>query len=163
MHKTDYIVDYVCIGLGAANSLIIRQMHAQGILHDARLIIIDPDEKILNDKTFCFWAKDEEITELGFASLINHSWKTLGINDNFPQSVSPYKYHHISSITLYDELRTLLAECNVEYIRERAERITVNPDNATFNILTTNHSITTRNVFDSRPPLAIIFWLENHN
>ena len=153
MQDSDYIVDYVFIGLGAANSLIIKRMHAHDMLSTASLVIIEPDEKVLNDKTFCFWAKDEEITELGFASLINHSWKTLGINDDFLQSVSPYKYHHISSITLYDELRTLLAECNVEYIRERAERITANPDNATFNILTTNHSITTRIVFDSRPPL----------
>ena len=153
MHKTDTIADYVFIGLGAANSLIIKQMHAHDMLSTASLVIIEPDEKVLNDKTFCFWAKDEEITELGFASLINHSWRRLGINDDAPQSVSPYKYHHISSITLYDELRNLLAECNVEYIRERAESITANSDNATFTILTSNHSITTRNVFDSRPPL----------
>ncbi|MFN5519453.1 MAG: lycopene cyclase family protein, partial [Ignavibacteria bacterium] len=153
MHKTDTIADYVFIGLGAANSLIIKQMHAHDMLSTASLVIIEPDEKLLNDKTFCFWAKDEEITELCFASLINHSWRRLGINDDTPRSVSPYKYHHISSITLYEELRTLLAECNVEYIREKAESITANPDNATFTILTSNHSITTRNVFDSRPPL----------
>ena len=78
MQDSDYIVDYVFIGLGAANSLIIRRMHAQGILSNASLVIIEPDEKLLNDKTFCFWAKKEEIEE--FLSLIN-GFKKSGIRN----------------------------------------------------------------------------------
>jgi lycopene beta-cyclase len=152
MQDSDYIVDYVFIGLGAANSLIIRRMHAQGMLNDASLVIIDPDEKVLNDKTFCFWAKKEEIEELGFASLINHSWGTLGINDDAPRSVSPYRYHHISSIALYDELRDILSSCNVGYIRERAEKVSSNPKNSILSITTQNHTINAKYVFDSRPP-----------
>lgn len=153
MQDSDYIVDYVFIGLGAANSLIIRRMHAQGMLNDASLVIIDPDEKVLNDKTFCFWAKKDEIEELGFASLINHSWGTLGINDDAPRSVSPYRYQHISSIALYDELRDILSSCNVEFIRERAEKVSCNPDNTILSITTQNHTINAKHVFDSRPPL----------
>jgi lycopene beta-cyclase len=153
MQDSDYIVDYVFIGLGAANSLIIRKMHAQGILSNASLVIIEPDEKLLNDKTFCFWAKKEEIEELGFASLINHSWRALGINDDAPRSVSPYSYYHISSISLYDELRDILSSCNVEFIRERAENVHSNPYTNILTITTRNHTITSKHVFDSRPPL----------
>jgi len=153
MQDSDYIVDYVFIGLGAANSLIIKQMHAHDMLSTASLVIIDPDEKVLNDKTFCFWAKSEEIEELGFASLINHSWGTLGINDDAPRSVSPYRYHHISSIALYDELRDILSSYNVEFIRERAEKLSCNPDNTILSITTQNHTINAKYVFDSRPPL----------
>jgi lycopene beta-cyclase len=153
MQDSDYIVDYVFIGLGAANSLIIRRMHAQGILSNASLVIIEPDEKLLNDKTFCFWAKKEEIEELGFASLINHSWRALGINDDAPRSVSPYSYYHISSISLYDELRDILSSCNVEFIRERAENVHSNPYTNILTITTQNHTITSKHVFDSRPPL----------
>ena len=152
MQDSDYIVDYVFIGLGAANSLIIRRMHAQGMLNDTSLVIIDPDEKLLNDKTFCFWAKSEEIEELGFASLINHSWGTLGINDDAPRSVSPYRYQHISSIALYDELRDILSSYNVEFIREQAEKVSSNPDNSILSITTQNHTINAKHVFDSRPP-----------
>lgn len=153
MQDSDYIVDYVFIGLGAANSLIIKQMHAHDMLSTASLLIIDPDEKILNDKTFCFWAKKEEIEELGFASLISHTWGTLGINDDAPRSVSPYRYHHISSIALYDELREILSSCNVAFIRERAEKVSCNPDNTILSITTQNHTINAMHVFDSRPPL----------
>jgi len=152
MQDSDYIVDYVFIGLGAANSLIIRRMHALGMLSNGSLLIIEPDEKLLNDKTFCFWAKEEEIEELGFASLINHSWGSLGINDDAPQSVSPYSYHHISSISLYDELRSILSSCNVEFIRERAENVHSNPDTNILTIKTQNHTINAKHVFDSRPP-----------
>ena len=35
MQESEHIVDYVFIGLGAANSLIIRQMHAQDMLYNA--------------------------------------------------------------------------------------------------------------------------------
>jgi len=153
MQDSDYIVDYVFIGLGAANSLIIRRMHAQGILSNASLVIIDPDEKLLNDKTFCFWAKDEEIEDLGFTSLINHSWGRLGINDDAPRSVSPYSYYHISSISLYDKLRSILSSCNVTFIRERAENVHSNPDTNILTISTQNHIINSKHVFDSRPPL----------
>lgn len=153
MQDSDYIVDYVFIGLGAANSLIIRRMHAQGMLNDASLVIIDPDEKVLNDKTFCFWAKKEEIEELGFESLISHTWGTLGINDDAPRSVSPYRYQHISSIALYDELREILSSCNVEFIRERAEKVSSNPKNTILSITTQNHTFNAMHVFDSRPPL----------
>ena len=65
------IVDYVFIGLGAANSLILRQMYHQGLLIDASMAIIDPDEKLLNDKTFCFWATEQELQDLGLTSLIS--------------------------------------------------------------------------------------------
>ena len=153
MQDSDYIVGYVFIGLGAANSLIIKQMHTHDMLSTASLVIIDPDEKLLNDKTFCFWAKKEEIEELGFASLINHSWGTLGINDDAPRSVSPYRYQHISSIALYDELRDILSSYNVEFIRERAEKLSCNPDNSILSITTQNHTINAKYVFDSRPPL----------
>ncbi|MBM4151615.1 MAG: hypothetical protein FJ219_08205 [Ignavibacteria bacterium] len=152
MHESNYIADYVFIGLGAANSLIIKQMHAHDMLSTASLVIIEPDEKLLNDKTFCFWAQDEEITELGFASLINHSWERLGINEDAPQPVWPYTYHHISSLTLYDEIRSILFTCNVVFIRERAESIEKNPDACILTIRTPNHTINAKHVFDSRPP-----------
>lgn len=153
MLDSDYIVDYVFIGLGAANSLIIKQMHAHDMLSTASLLIIDPDEKVLNDKTFCFWAMKEEIEELGFASLISHTWGTLGINDDAPRSVSPYRYHHISSIALYDELREILSSCNVEFIRERAESIEKNHNASILTVKTLNHLVNAKHVFDSRPPL----------
>jgi len=152
MHVSNYIADYVFIGLGAANSLIIKQMYAHDMLSTASLVIIEPDEKILNDKTFCFWAQDEEITELGFASLINHSWERLGINDDVPQSVWPYTYHHISSLTLYDEIRSILSSCNAEFIRERGESVAKNPDAPILTIRTPNHTVNAKHVFDSRPP-----------
>ena len=152
MQESEHIVDYVFIGLGAANSLIIRQMHAQDMLYNASFVIIDPDEKLLNDKTFCFWAKKKEIEELGIASLINHSWELLGINADAPRAVSPYSYHHISSITLYDELRSILSTCNVQFIRERAETVSNNPANSILTITTKSHTITSKYVFDSRPP-----------
>ena len=145
------IVDYVFIGLGAANSLIIRQMYHQGLLIDASIVIIDPDEKLLNDKTFCFWATEQELQDLGLTSLISHQWSKLGIGDKLIQSVSPYHYHHISSIALYDELRDILSTCNVRFIRERAESI-IQDENGYCLIYTSTSSFTAFHVFDSRPP-----------
>jgi lycopene beta-cyclase len=151
MQDSDYIVDYVFIGLGAANSLIIRQMHAHGILDDATLMIIDPDEKLLNDKTFCFWATEQEIHDLGFTSLISHDWSLLGIGEHITQSVQPYRYYHVSSITLYDELRDILSLHNVQFIREYAEEI-ISSESEIISVRTTHSKVSAKYVFDSRPP-----------
>ncbi|MGA1249617.1 MAG: lycopene cyclase family protein, partial [Candidatus Kapaibacteriota bacterium] len=151
MQDSDYIVDYVFIGLGAANSLIIRQMHAHGILHDATLMIIDPDEKLLNDKTFCFWATEQEIHDLGFTSLISHDWSLLGIGEHITQSVQPYRYYHVSSITLYDELRDILSLHNVQFIREYAEEI-ISSESEIISVRTSHSKVSAKYVFDSRPP-----------
>ena len=151
MQDSDYIVDYVFIGLGAANSLIIRQMHTHGILDDATLMIIDPDEKLLNDKTFCFWATEQEIHDLGFTSLISHDWSFLGIGELITQSVQPYRYYHVSSITLYDELRDILSLHNVQFIREYAGEI-ISSESEIISVRTSHSKVSAKYVFDSRPP-----------
>jgi lycopene beta-cyclase len=152
MQDSDYIVDYVFIGLGAANSLILRRMHTQGLLIDAKIVIIEPDEKLLNDKTFCFWATEQEIHDLGFTSLISHDWSLLGIGEHITQSVQPYRYYHVSSITLYNELRDILSLHNVRFIREHAEE-SISSESEIISVRTSHSNVKGKYIFDSRPPL----------
>jgi hypothetical protein len=58
--------DFVFIGLGASNSLILISLIQKGLTKNKKIAIFEPDGKTNNDKTYCFWAnpKDEILVEL---------------------------------------------------------------------------------------------------
>ena len=53
-------VDYLFAGAGASATLMLMSMEKQGLLKDKKIIILDPDTKHINDKTYCFWAEQNE-------------------------------------------------------------------------------------------------------
>ena len=66
--------DYAFIGLGAANSLLINRLHHEDLLNNKSIIIFEPNEKNVNDKSFCYWANSEEPELLGISNLSKVSW-----------------------------------------------------------------------------------------
>ena len=102
--------DYVFLGLGAANSLILRSLDAQGLLRGRRFAIFEPDAKRANDRTFCFWAEPDEVEALGLLPLVSHAWDTVRIGGISETSILPMRYWHIRGIDLYEQTRTLLAQ-----------------------------------------------------
>lgn len=73
-------IDYLFLGLGAANSLLLIQMHKQQLLANKKIAIIDPDHTALLKKTYCFWGTQTEMKELGLDDSITNAWKNLIVN-----------------------------------------------------------------------------------
>ncbi|HCY24709.1 MAG TPA: hypothetical protein DHU80_00620, partial [Cryomorphaceae bacterium] len=65
------------VGLGAANSLLLIEMERKGLLSDHAILVLEPDTKLANDKTFCFWANPESDTVRQLKDLISHSWNVV--------------------------------------------------------------------------------------
>jgi lycopene beta-cyclase len=143
-------VDYLFSGAGASATLLLLNMEKQGLLQDKKILIIDPDTKHNNDKTYCFWSEQNEPLTLLCRNLISHQWDEVSVNRNIKESLLPKKYFHISSIDVYKELRRIINQYNFQRIEGSViEMITI--ENGV-KVITDTSVCESSLVFDSRPP-----------
>jgi len=148
---TDEWYDYILIGFGAANSLLLLQLHAQGLLDGKRIAIVDTDEKLKNDRTFCFWATPEEERTLGLDTLVSHRWQEVEITGVARENIYPMQYCHVEGITLYNKARSVASLHGVTFIREPFNGTADTHTNGCV-LATESQSLGAHLVFDSRPP-----------
>ena len=125
-------------------------MHEKGLLDNKKILLIDPDEKKENDKTFCFWAKETDDIYREYASIVSNSWKQIQIN-NLPSSeIAPLCYYHINSLDLYQLAREIIEKYDVNHIKERVLGIYKSGDK----LFTESEGTIFESsyVFDGRPP-----------
>ena len=99
--------DLIFAGVGAAACLMLLELHNRDKLSGKSVLLIDPDPKLLNDKTFCFWARPEDSIVNNLAPLISHSWSHIQVTGNQSMPLDPFVYFHISSIDLYKRVKEL--------------------------------------------------------
>ena len=143
--------DYIFAGYGAAASLLILQLHHKNLLDKLNILIVDPERKNKNDKTFCFWAnKDEDIVK-DLKHLIKHSWSNVLIQNAGNTPLAPLTYHHISSIDLYDELLKLEKSYNWDRLISAVDKVS-SDENGAF-IIAKGEILRGKKIFDSRTPI----------
>jgi lycopene beta-cyclase len=145
-------VDFLFIGLGAANCLLLKKMFKNGMLGNKKIAIIEPDNKDANDRTFCFWSTQEELEKLGLEDLVSSTWNNIKVSDREKQCISPLSYYHIKGIDLYNEAKNNIKNLDVSIfpISYAGEpRI----DGRIIEIDINETTIIANNVYDSRPPL----------
>lgn len=94
--------DYIITGTGCAGlSLAIHLIHSKKFAHK-KILLIDKDEKQKNDRTWCFWEKEEGL----FEPVVYRSYEKTWIhgNRNFSRllDLSPYRYKLIRGIDFYE-------------------------------------------------------------
>ena len=70
-------------------------MHKKNILKKNKILVLDPETKYENNKTFCFWSKINEPIFQDYEKVISKSWKKIKINDFDSEEIKPLEYHHI--------------------------------------------------------------------
>jgi len=147
MKHSIYSFDYLFIGLGAANSLIIINMFKKGLLHSKKIGIIEPQKKDTNDRTFCFWADNEEVNNLQLAELIKYRWDNIRVG-NKVESISPNKYCHIKGIDVYQKVKEILLQINATIFETHfTGEFTVHSNS--FELLVNNEKLIANKIFDS--------------
>ena len=137
------------IGLGAANSLLLLRMEKEGLLEDAAGIVFDHTFKAVNDKTYCFWAEENDEIIKDFAPLASHSWSKVAIDQNPAQRISPLTYYHINSLDLYNSAKKILERHNGVFLNTAVNNICEQETT----IIETNHgAFEGRTIYDGRPP-----------
>lgn len=147
--------DYLFVGLGASNCLLILRLHENGMLKGKTIAIIEPSNKNTNDKTFCIWASEEELFRLKLETLVCKSWDEVEIGGIAKQNINPLRYYYVKSIDLYNITKNVLNEYELSLYNTS---LTENPTiiDGLFEINLNDSIIYVEKVFDSRPPNFLV-------
>lgn len=142
--------DYIFSGVGTSASLLLLELHRRNLLSNLKILFIDPDDKTRNDKTFCFWAHENESIHKALSEIITHSWNTIEIDHSDKRSIDPLKYHHVSSLDLYSKVQELIEL--YQWTRIIAPVEYISSDNLGVFLQVQGERIRARKIFDSRTP-----------
>ena len=143
--------DYAFIGLGAANSLLIKNLHQNNLLKGKSILIFEPDEKNWNDKSFCYWANPKENNTLGISDLSKVCWNEIKVNQAPSEKLNNLKYFYINSLDLYNQTKSILSYYSVKLVAKVVNHLDTTKDGE---IVIKNgvDNYYPKFVFDSRPP-----------
>ena len=101
--------DYVFIGMGASNGLMLLEFIKRGYHQTKRIAVIEPQQKNTNDKTYCFWSSPNDTIVKDLSSIISHQYQFVQTNNNKVQSIQDQPYYCIKSIDFYNLLHEAIA------------------------------------------------------
>ena len=115
--------NYIITGSGCAGlSLLMRLLQTPKLQHK-KILVIAAQTKTQNDRTWCFWEKENGL----FENIVHHRWQQLQFKSNMFSStfsIAPYQYKMLRSIDFYNYvLQYAKAFSNVEFIYETVTAI----------------------------------------
>ncbi|TKC01068.1 lycopene cyclase family protein [Pedobacter cryophilus] len=101
--------NHTIIGAGASGLWMAYSLFKHGLLKNKSLIIVEEDTQKTNDRTWCYWAKED----LFPSQLANKTWSYSHNSYSFSQkgSIFPYTYYHIRSQDFYQKMKAELEKC----------------------------------------------------
>jgi lycopene beta-cyclase len=144
--------DIIIAGAGLSGlSLALHLINSP--LRDRSILIVDPDPKERNDRTWSCWS--DRATP--FDDLACRTWDRLhlaGLNGEMQVNLRRYRYRTIRGIDFYEHARKELAQHpNVTWQRGKVEAIEDGTEAA--RVIINHEAVTGRWVFDSRPRPAV--------
>ncbi len=134
--SNDY--DFIFAGGGAAALSLALEL-SQSSLKDRSILIIDPSDKKVNDRTWCFWDSKDQISPV----LIHRTWRNLQINgvgwSNLFE-LGEYNYAMVRGIDFYEYARSQLSkkpnfhfrQTSVTQIRDHGDSVEVATEDAAY-------------------------------
>jgi lycopene beta-cyclase len=143
--KTEF--DYIIAGSGCAGLSLLYRILQDPVLRTKNILVVDKSEKIENDRTWCYWEKENGL----FEPIVFHEWKTLRfLTTEFEKEVhlGTYSYKIIKGIDFYNHVLTFAKQfSNVVFKYENITKIETEGDLA--NLETENGSYTSQYLFNS--------------
>ena len=140
--------NYVFIGLGAGNGLMLLSLLKRGLLNNKKVAIIESSAQTKNDKTYCFWSEADATIVNDLSPIISHHYQYIQVNQTPLQNIANHPYYYIRSIDFYKH--TLEKATQFTIIRDAVTSIT--PEHDQYLVQTSQQTLTTAYIFDSRPP-----------
>jgi lycopene beta-cyclase len=113
---TEY--DIIIIGAGAAGLMLAEGMGKDPAFRDKRILLLDKDDKKKNDRTWCYWERNEG----PFDDILYKKWDEIYIGGNdFRRSfgISPYSYKMVRGVDFYTLYLKKIAACaNITFKQE---------------------------------------------
>lgn len=141
--------DYIIAGAGCAGLSLLYRILQEPNLQHKNILVLDKDKKQNNDRTWCFWEKEQNL----FEEIVHAKWNTLEfLSTNFEEKLAlgAYTYKMILGNDFYNFVFKLAKTfSNVTFIQESIVAIDSNEQSAF--VKTTNNSYSGEYVFNSTP------------
>lgn len=138
--------DYIFTGSGLSALMTLYEMILSGNFQDKSILLIDQDLKQSNDRTWCFWDKDDT-----FNAIVSKKWETAYFaNKNYSRNLklSPYTYKMIRGLDFYTMVIGLISrEENIRFLNEKV--IAYNENEGYCTVQTEQSNFTCDKIFSS--------------
>jgi lycopene beta-cyclase len=138
---------YIFAGTGLAALMTAYKMAQSGKFKDKSILLLDDNSKKTNDRTWCFWEKENSIWE----SIVSKKWNyALFANENFNRNLDlqPYQYYKIEGLDFYNFVFELLSKQeNITFLNEKVTDINELKNHVY--VASENNSFTCDQVFNS--------------
>ena len=115
--------DYIITGAGCAGLSILRRMMQHSFFSNKKILLIDKEQKNTNDRTWCFWEKQQGL----FEDIVCHCWQQIDFYSNDFSArfdLAPYQYKMIQGIDMYTTvLNEAKQHTNIEVIYEAVDSV----------------------------------------
>lgn len=115
--------DYIVAGAGCAGMSLLMRMASDSFFSSKKILVVDADDKSLNDRTWCFWEKEADI----FEPVVHHIWEELDFFSNHFSTVmdiAPYQYKMIRGIDFYNYVKNKIAPVsNIEWRKATVSKL----------------------------------------
>lgn len=142
--------DYVIAGAGAAGLSLVSALLNSSQRHK-RILLIDPDQKNKNDRTWCFW---ETSLPINLKEIPVRRWDDLrfignGWDKKF--ALSPFQYMMVAGLDFYQQRFSELSQFdNVTFQQGAVTKVIDVPESVV--VMGTDFEVKAAWFFDSRPP-----------
>ncbi|MBW1657962.1 lycopene cyclase family protein [Flavobacterium quisquiliarum] len=115
--------DYIFTGTGLASLMTVYKMILSRKFSDKSILLLDQDSKKINDRTWCFWEKEDSI----WNSVITKKWNlALFANEKFKRDLElePYTYNKINGLDFYSFVfEKISSQSNISFLHEKVTDI----------------------------------------
>ncbi len=115
--------DYIFTGTGLASLMTIYKMILSGKFSDKSILLLDQNAKKTNDRTWCFWEKEESVWDL----VVSKKWDSaLFANESFKRDLDlkPYSYNKINGLDFYNFVFEAISKhSNIAFLNEKVTDI----------------------------------------
>ena len=109
--------DYIFAGGGASALSLLVRMQKEGLLRDKKVLVVDKDQKVHNDRTWCFWEEKEGL----FEPCVIKTWNKIRFASpgyDAKLNPQPYKYKMIRSQAFYQYCKDVISQnSNIHFVQ----------------------------------------------
>jgi lycopene beta-cyclase len=115
--------DYIFTGAGLSALMTVYKMVLSQKFKDKTILLLDENTKKTNDRTWCFWEKEEMI----WNDIVARKWNSaIFANQDFKRDldIKPYQYKMIRGLDFYNQVFDLISiQENIFFITEKVTAI----------------------------------------
>jgi lycopene beta-cyclase len=142
--------DYLIVGGGAAGLSLAYHLSREPGLADKKVLLLEPEAKDRNDRTWSFWAEEPTV----FDGIVAHEWSRIAFRSPGFEKVfelGQYRYKMIRGLDYYQFVQQQLA-AHPNFMRLKGKVSRLEDTAGGVLVRSSAGDFTARYAFDSRPP-----------